>query len=500
MHKVIKLAFIIIFFVIIFLPVLFSDKTGGKKSELENRYLAKMPSIKELSIDSFEKWINDNIGYRNIIMHLKAYVEFHLFNKTSSYKVAIGKDGFLFYTENENINIALNKYQYTDVDYKNTAQELNNLKKIIEKQNIKFIYIMPPSKASIYPEKIRGYNLDIIETPVDIMEKYLPDNFNYINLKPVLLQHKNKENIDKLFYKTDTHWTYYGAYLGYLGVIDYINENNILDSKINPVKVSFTDDEHLGDLSNMLGGETIVAKEKSKKTIIDNKTFIKQKLNDKLLAIQKNSNGGYIGSYINPKSTNDINVLCIVDSMFAFYNMPELFAQTFKKYTYAYRVNLSSELIEQVKPDIVIYEVAERILKYSAVNVIKNYITLENKVYKDSVIKDIDKAEIVESDIFYYLDKNNIQNHNYLISGWAYLQNIGKTGQVYVGIKDKSGKETYYTADMFARPDVVQYFNNNADLLNCGYSVSIKVKNKEDYKLSSIIIEYNEKYYRKPVK
>ena len=64
--------------------------------------------------------------------------------------------------------------------------------------------------------------------------------------------------------------------------------------------------------------------------IIDNKTFIKQKLNDKLLAIQKKSNSGYIGSYINPKSTNDINVLCIVDSMFAFYNMPELFAQTFK--------------------------------------------------------------------------------------------------------------------------------------------------------------------------
>lgn len=98
------------------------------------------------------------------------------------------------------------------------------------------------------------------------------------------------------------------------------------------------------------------------------------------------------------------------------------------------------------------------------------------------------------------LKKNEQHNNALSIEGWAYLQNIGKTGQVYVGIKDKSGKETYYTADMFARPDVVQYFNNNADLLNCGYSVSIKVKNKEDYKLSSIVIEYDEKYYRKPVK
>ena len=38
MYKRIKQAFIIIFFALIFIPVLLSDKTGGAKSETENRY------------------------------------------------------------------------------------------------------------------------------------------------------------------------------------------------------------------------------------------------------------------------------------------------------------------------------------------------------------------------------------------------------------------------------------------------------------------------------
>lgn len=359
---------------------------------------------------------------------------------------------------------------------------------------------MPPSKASIYPEKIRGYNLDIIETPVDIMEKYLPDNFNYINLKQVLLKYKNKENLDKLYWNTDTHCTYYGAYLGYLAVIDYINQKNMYTSKIKPVDVKFTDILLLGDLAIMAGGESIVAKEFGKQSQINNITFYQEKLDKTLLELQKEKKGGRIVSYTNPKSSNELNVLCIGDSMFGLWNVPELFAQTFRHYTFVWGVNLTHELIERIKPDIIVYERGERMLKYSVYPMVHGFIAAEENIYQDSVLKNIDKTKIIEYDIHYYFDKKNIQNNRYLISGWAYLQNIGKTGQVYVGIKEKTGKERYYTADMFARPDVVQYFNNNADLLNCGYSVSIKVKNKEDYKLSSIIIEYNEKYYRKPVK
>ena len=492
MNKILNIFFIITTVVILLIIFLHSDFQGGQKSELENRYLAKMPSIKELSADSFEKWINDNIGYRNSIMKLKAYIEFHLFNKTISYKVVIGKDGFLFYTENQNLNIALNKYKYTAAEYNNLAKELNKLQNIIEKRNIQFIYTIAPSKVSIYPEKIRGYNLDVIDTPADIIEKYLPDSFNYINLKQVLLKYKNKENIDKLYWKTDTHWTYYGAYLGYLAVIDYINQNNMYTNKIEPVDVHFTDIFLLGGLSRMAGGESIVAKEFGKQSQINNTTFYQETLDKTLLELQNEKKGGRIASYTNPKSSNELNVLCICDSMFGLWNVPELFAQTFKNYTFVWGVNLTDELIERVKPDIIIYEIGERMLNFLVYPMIHRFIVAENNAYKYSA-KNLDKEEMIENDIHYHFDNKNIKNNIYVLSGWAYIKDKKKTGQVYIGIKDKSGKETYYITEQLERPDIVKYFNN-ADLLESGFK--IKIENKEECKLSSLIVEYENKYYK----
>ena len=116
-----------------------------------------------------------------------------------------------------------------------------------------------------------------------------------------------------------------------------------------------------------------------------------------------------------------------------------------------------------------------------------------------SSIFNIDEKQIINSDnVFMYIEDNKQNNKQFSVLGWAYLTDINKTGKVYVGIKDKAGKEIYYTAEQIERNDVVKHFNNT-DLLNSGFKANIELENNEEHTLSSIVIEYDNKYYKKTI-
>lgn len=507
MHKVIKLAFVIIFFVIIFLPVLLSDKTGGGKSVMENRMLAKAPTFADLSIKSFNNWIQDNIGFREKCFQLKSLVELKIFNKSFTDKVVIGKGNYYFYNDFSNIEIALGKYPFTEQEYVSLSSNLIDISDYLNKHNIPFIYLMPPTKTSIFPEYIRGYNLKRIETPVDILETNLNGRIKYINLKDFLYKQKEQQNIDKLYWYTDTHWTYYGAYISYLNIIEKLNQWNINDKDIEPVQVDYKDEQRLGDLASMLGGENIVNKEMYKQTVIKNVTFIKQDLEETLLKIQAEQKGSQIYSYINPKSSNKLNVLCLGDSMFGSWNIPELFAQTFYKYTYGWNVHLSKELIEYIKPDIIIFSPGERTLKYSVYSRIENYLkeigsvsgnsinkvenNIENK--KTNILSVNDALKTVNSDtLLFNFDMQEYKNNTLILQGWLYDKSDSATGNVFIRIKDGSNNIKEYAAQMQQRPDVVKYFNNDK-LINSGFIVNIPVDG--GYEIQDLILEKNGAYY-----
>ena len=125
-------------------------------------------------------------------------------------------------------------------------------------------------------------------------------------------------------------------------------------------------------------------------------------------------------------------------------------------------------------------------------------IEYDNKYYKRSLneqqIVELEKNKIIEGTALdLYVEKNEQQNNALFIAGWAYIKDIKKIGPIYIGVKDKAGKETYYVTEQTERPDVVKYFNN-ADLLKSGFKVNIE--NNEALKLSSVIVEYENKYYK----
>lgn len=145
------------------LPIIFINRIDGKFSQLENRNLAKAPTLftsegrlSDGIKENLETWINDNIGFRDQFLKMKARIHLNLFNTSPVSKVEIGEDGFMFYTLDDNMKIANGTYPLNEEDLIDITYNQKAIQKFLNNQGIEYLLVLPPSKVSVYPEKIKG--------------------------------------------------------------------------------------------------------------------------------------------------------------------------------------------------------------------------------------------------------------------------------------------------------------------------------------------------------
>ncbi len=364
---------IIIFLAAITLPLIFSDKAGGKISTTENRYLASFPNF--LSPDfnqtngirkELENWINDNVGFRTQIKKLQAYFDIGLFHDSTSSRVRIGIDGWYYFTSSNNLEIAMGTYPLTQDLLEKIKENQVSIQQALKKKGIEFVIVLAPSKVSIYPEYLGG-NFVVRETVIDIVSDYLRKNTTIpiINTKPDLLQAKKSELV---YFKTDSHWNEAGAYIGYRSVINAFNNLGIIHSL--PIDISTVPSTYKGDLSIMMGDEDLFPPEPYQATQIINPNAVKiesgyyfRKMQSLMLLNKTEYN---FDIYENPKAEKK-KLLIYGDSFFRFWKMKEMLAENFSNLDFIRSFDIRNNLIEQVKPDIVLLEVTERDINILAI-------------------------------------------------------------------------------------------------------------------------------------
>ncbi len=116
-----KIAILAIFMSLIATPLLHIHWTGGDYSETEKRLLAAKPDLyledgtrNPNAASEAKKWFEDHIGFRSEFVKLSSTIKFNLFHQSPSEKVHIGKDGWYFYTMDENLQIATGNYTLTE--------------------------------------------------------------------------------------------------------------------------------------------------------------------------------------------------------------------------------------------------------------------------------------------------------------------------------------------------------------------------------------------------
>jgi hypothetical protein len=295
------------------------------------------------TLKEVKKYYHKNYGLKNIL--LKNYVHFKtktLEEHTLLNQVIKGKNGWLYLGNNYNnsLNNAFGNDAFTAQENKTIINNLKNIKTYLDTKDIPFYFIIAPDKNQIYPEYL-PFQLDKKETKATKLIKQIKDQttINCFSLHNSLMA--NKQN-SELYYKTDSHWNSYGAYVGYTEIMKEINRNNTfkiesIDDYIITKMANFN-----GDLSRMLLSDKKV----------DQITFKRKKELD----IEVINYSVPIKHYKNSKGKGKLMIYkdSFTNALTPFLN------NTFNEVMYVRDINLNTKLIESFKPDMIILEKIER--------------------------------------------------------------------------------------------------------------------------------------------
>lgn len=253
------------FFVLLLLLPFLNEVFEVYKSEnQELRNLANKPVLKFDSLLSypsrFEKYYNDNFGFRDLLVKLGGKIKYHVFN--SSFvpeKTSVGKKGWLFldgsfYWITQDLTRA---NLFTAESLTTTVAEWERRKEVLKKDSIFYYRSFWPDKHYIYPEYM-SMSMKIIEKDTilrcDQAINYLKEkksDLHIIDVRPVLQEGKKTKQI---YQKYDSHWNSYGAFIAYSKLMEEISKDfpELKPFPLSDFTISWKPEEG-GDLANVLG-------------------------------------------------------------------------------------------------------------------------------------------------------------------------------------------------------------------------------------------------------
>ncbi len=374
LKKIYNICFIAIFLLIIAIPAVCADWSGGGVSEDENRNLAPLP---ELAVDGCynddftsecEIWFMDHMGFRKNLINFNATIQYKVFERIpESSNYYLGKNNDINYATNAMIMDYAHLNLRSDYEVEHIGNSYQTIHDWLENKGIQFYYVQCWDKHSIYPEQfISSVNQigDISKT--DQVISYLKNNttVNTISLKEVLVDSKNKYEVYSNW-GDPTHWTDRGAYIGYKYIMQEINKRNnnmfrILEEKDYNITISDKGITLNGFLHKEDMLETFsVKKPQAKKVAISD---LSKFANDTRHSIWKNEN-----------ANNDTKLLLMCDSYindFIISDIAESFSEVWLVWG-DYTTNLDT-VVDMYNPDIVIYECAERVDRSFEVKLLAN--------------------------------------------------------------------------------------------------------------------------------
>ena len=370
-EKLISGIMVFAFLLILFAPIFTLNRIKGAISENENRKLAEFPQIFDESgalseglKSGFETWLNDNIGFRDLFLDIAAQIKVHGFHISTSDKVHIGKDGWYFYTLDNNLEIASGEYPLTEDTLKDIAEKQQAISDYYQTQGTEYILVLTPSKASVYPEYIGGADYQVGASPCDIVEDYLREHTDVqvINVKPANVAGKKD---GQQFLKTDTHWSELGSYTAYREILTQLNDLEILNNE--PIQVKFEKANVRGEFSAMLGSKTVLPMETTMSAEWDMQSeFIDEgPWFEEIDQLCKNNSDSknYDTIILENRSIAQGTLLIYGDSQWGIgRNIPQLLAEGFRN-VISIRMRSPNIVMDQtVKPDVVFFGCSERFI------------------------------------------------------------------------------------------------------------------------------------------
>ncbi len=215
---------VISFSAIILLPglkMIFSERVD--LSFTEKRILSKFPqaprSPAQLQpfFSSISTYLDDHFGFRDFFIYRYQREVRKRFGITGSQTIVYqGTESWLYLGDRKILLDYAGKYPLSKSDLLTWKERYQQKKGWLARRGIKYLLIAAPNKQSVYPEYLmREWQQNHRPGRLAQLRNAFPEIAarELLDLDESLQKVKNS---GQLFYKSDTHWTPYGAYLAYL--------------------------------------------------------------------------------------------------------------------------------------------------------------------------------------------------------------------------------------------------------------------------------------------
>ncbi len=329
-YKTSDLFLVITFAILLFIPCILFLNTL-------NNY--KLPATEpqqqtfNATVKNYENLLSDSLTLKNELIRGYYYIKTKILKETCiTPSVIQGTEDWLYYSgegDGYPIESFTGQQVLDDTSLIKIKSNLEAQQKWLRKRNIDFYIIVCPNKHTVYPEHF-PYKKGL--TVADQMISYLNSNtaLKIIDLRETMI--KAKDNKHLLYYKTDSHWNHYGGFIAYTKIINRLSVDypELKPIPLKDYNIRFKETEG-GDLAEMV---------KLQKDLKDHKYIFERR-----------------DSTTFPKK----NIVMFYDSYYGL--LRPFFENHFTITERPHQWNsFDYKVIEDVKPDIVIYEVVERYL------------------------------------------------------------------------------------------------------------------------------------------
>ena len=173
-------------------------------SAKEKRYLAELPELSSEAVldgsftENIESYLADHTPLRDLFVGINSYYVY-LTGNNGSNGVYLGSDGYLIEKPVDDMDRA-----------KMNASRVAGFAKNLE---VPVTFALAPSKGYMYSENLPSNHFEYMdEEYYQTISQTIGSNARFVDLSKTLMENKSEA---QLYYKTDHHWTTYGAYCAY---------------------------------------------------------------------------------------------------------------------------------------------------------------------------------------------------------------------------------------------------------------------------------------------
>jgi hypothetical protein len=363
LHDIEKRATVAIFLgVITVFGVLTVVLKPPRKMTLDNRprhsfhaLLAESKTAKEFT-RKLDSYITDRLAFRDHLIRLRNGLSFALLGDPGDKLVVAKRDGWMQYVDNANLGSFLNRAPFDQAALQSAAQQLEAKRQWLEKRGIRYLLVIAPDKATIYPESMPGYYRHCPgPTRLDQLLQYLRDHTDVqaLDLRSPLRREAKRQLV---YWKTDTHWNHVGSWVAYCAVVQKLHQWFPQIQQLP--KVVFANTPLAGGLAAMTGLES----QFTEITPLLNTALLWRISDEKLPPLSGFSTPPYCMHSLTVPNDTLPTAVVLHDSFFEF-DLVSLLPSHFRRSLYVFTPLFPMQAIELEHPDIVIEEHVERYLQ-----------------------------------------------------------------------------------------------------------------------------------------